>query len=177
MGLFTALCDASFVQRAGRRRLFYPWGSHGRGYEVRSEEEYLRLRRELAWLMRIGIFGMPIVALFTVERSGILPLVLLAPLLSVALLLRVVWLTRGLVPSEERIGAAEARARLADALSARSIRRVTAFFVGLGVLALGLFLAGEGAEFLALCIAMGLTAACFRWSLWGFKNWFGQRST
>jgi len=177
MGLFTALSDASFVQRAGRGRLFYPWGRHGRGYEVRSEQEYLRLRRELAWLLRIGIFGLPTVAFFTVERSGILPLVLLAPLLSVALLLRVVWLTRGLVPSEERISAAEARTRLADAVSARSIRRITGFFVGLGVLALGLFFAGEGAEFLALGIAMGLTAACFRWSLWGWKSRFGHRST
>jgi hypothetical protein len=176
MGLFTALSDASFVQRAGRRRLFYPWGCHGRGYEVRSEQEYLRLRRELAWLLRIGIFGMPTAAFLTAERSGILPLVLLAPLLSATLLLRVAWLTRGLARSGERISAAESRGRLAEALSARSIRRVTGFFVGLCVLALGLFFAGEGAGFLALGVAMGLAAAGFHWSLRGFKSRFGRRS-
>ncbi len=176
MGLFTALSDASFVQRPGGRRIFHPWGSRGRGYELRSEEEYRRLRREVAWLARIGIFGLPIVAGFTVPRSGILPVVLLAPLLTMLLVLRVAWLTRSLVPSEERISLGEARARLAEAVSAGGVQRITGFFVALAAVGLGLFLAGRGAEFLAVGIAMGLAAAYLRWSLWEWKRRFGRRS-
>jgi hypothetical protein len=174
MGLFTSLSDASFVQRAGGRRLFYPWGSRGRGYEIRSEAEYLRVRREVAWMLRIGIFGLPIAACLGAERYGILPFVLLAPLLSVALLLRMVWLTRGLVPSEERLSAAEARTRLADAVSARSMRVITGFFLALGVVALGFYLAGGGAGLLVLGIATGLSAALLRWGISAFKGRFGQ---
>lgn len=177
MGLFTSLSDSSFVQRAGARRLFYPWGSRGRGYEVRSEAEYLRLRRQVAWILRIGIFALPIVAVFTAPRYGILPFVFLAPLLSVVLLLCVVWLTRGLVPSEERLSAAEARARLADALTGRSIRVITGFYLVLGGACLGFFLAGEGVWFLVLCIPIGLAAAYMHWSLSRFKRRFGQQGS
>lgn len=176
MGLFTALADSSFVRNPQGRLLYYPWGSAGRGYQIRSDEEYLRLRGENAWLMRIGILGLPAVASITVERFGILPIVCLALLVSAAYLLWIVWSTRGLAPTEERISRAEARARIADALSARSIRWMIGFFSTLAALGFGLYLGGGSADFLAVGAAMALTAGLLGGAASWFKRRFGRRS-
>jgi hypothetical protein len=47
LGYFEGLTSGSFKTAQDGRRLFFPWGVLGRGYVLASEEEYLRLRRQV----------------------------------------------------------------------------------------------------------------------------------
>jgi hypothetical protein len=176
MGIFTAVADSGFVRRPDGKILYFPWGARRRGYEVPSEARYLRMRREIAFLAWTGIFGLPIFVVLTADRFGLWPAIVLAPVLSVVLVFRIFWSTRGLVRSDERISEAEARAQLADAVSPRSIRRATAFFVVLGAIALGFYLAGQGKEFLASAVMVFLGGAIVRGIMLGFKRRYGRRT-
>jgi len=44
MGYFDDLADKRFMTARDGRRLFFPWGSFGRGYVIASEQDYERLR-------------------------------------------------------------------------------------------------------------------------------------
>ena len=177
LGLFAALAESAFVRRDDGVVLYFPWGSSGRGYEIGSEREHRRLRRELAWISRFGFLGVPIAACFTLATFGLLPLFVLGPLLGTALLLRILWSTRRLLPCAERIGRDEARARLAAALSPRRIRRVTGFFLALGAVSLVLLFTGDDrAGALVACLAAGIGAASMHGILSSIARRYGPRS-
>lgn len=46
MGYFDALASVSFKTASDGSRLFFPWGSLGRGYVIASEHDYQRLRQQ-----------------------------------------------------------------------------------------------------------------------------------
>jgi hypothetical protein len=47
MGYFNGLTSSSFKLTPDGRRLFFPWGILGSGYAIASEQDYLRLQRQL----------------------------------------------------------------------------------------------------------------------------------
>jgi hypothetical protein len=110
LGYFATVAESAFARREDGALLCFPWG-FGRGYLVRSEEEHLRLRRELAWLSRIGMFGFPVAVFFLYPFLGLLPTLAAAPILGLEIFGRVAWTTRRLVPSAEWLGWREGRAR------------------------------------------------------------------
>ena len=55
MGYFDALTSSSFKTTEDGRRLFFPWGTLGRGYAIPSEEEFERLRRRVKAYLAISL--------------------------------------------------------------------------------------------------------------------------
>ena len=47
MGYFDGLTSGSFKTTREGRRFFFPWGVIGHGYEIASEQDYLRLRQQV----------------------------------------------------------------------------------------------------------------------------------
>jgi hypothetical protein len=47
MGYFDALTSSSFKTAPDGRRLFFPWGTLGRGYVIGSEPDFKRLERQV----------------------------------------------------------------------------------------------------------------------------------
>jgi hypothetical protein len=99
MGYFDALTTSSFKTAQDGTRLFFPWGIRGSGYRIPSEENYLRLRRQIkAYLM---------VSLVLIIVSG--PLLGYPRSFAIAALLigfYLVWVRqalRGLTKSSERL--------------------------------------------------------------------------
>jgi hypothetical protein len=175
LGLFSAVAESAFVRRGDGVVLFYPWGSSGRGYAMRSEREHRRLRRELAWILRIALLGLPLAVTFFPDE--VVPRALpVALLLALVLLLRIFWLTRRLPPCAERISKHEAGARLAAALSRRRIGRVTRFYLVLAAASFVLFFAGWGAPALIAGILAALGAAVIRAILGSIRDRHVPRS-
>ena len=55
MGYFDALSSVSFKTTQDGRNVFFPWGRFGRGYELRSQDEYRRLKDGLSVYYLVGI--------------------------------------------------------------------------------------------------------------------------
>ncbi len=55
MGYFDALTSSSFKTTKDGHRLFFPWGTIGRGYIIPTEEEYERLRRKVKIYLIISL--------------------------------------------------------------------------------------------------------------------------
>ena len=51
MGYFDALTSSAFKTADDGGKLFFPWGTLGRGYVLGSDEDYLRLRRQIKIFM------------------------------------------------------------------------------------------------------------------------------
>jgi hypothetical protein len=55
MGYFNGLTSSSFKIMPDGRRLFFPWGILGSGYAIASEQDYLRLHRQLKGYMIVSL--------------------------------------------------------------------------------------------------------------------------
>jgi Na+/H+ antiporter NhaB len=55
MGYFDALTSSSFKTTEDGRRLFFPWGTMGRGYRVESEEQFQRLQRQVKTYLMVSL--------------------------------------------------------------------------------------------------------------------------
>ncbi len=66
MGYFKGLTSSSFKIMPDGRRLFFPWGVLGAGYAIASEQDYLRLQRQLKGYMIVSLV-LIIIAPYLVE--------------------------------------------------------------------------------------------------------------
>ena len=55
MGYFDALTSSAFKTTPDGRRLFFPWGALGRGYEIGPEQNYETLRRRIKLWTIVGL--------------------------------------------------------------------------------------------------------------------------
>ena len=55
MGYFDALTSSAFKTTPDGRRLFFPWGALGHGYEIGPEQDYETLRRRIKLWIIIGL--------------------------------------------------------------------------------------------------------------------------
>jgi hypothetical protein len=55
MGYFDALTSSAFKTTPDGRRLFFPWGALGRGYEIGPEQDYETLRRRIKLWTIVGL--------------------------------------------------------------------------------------------------------------------------
>jgi peptidoglycan/LPS O-acetylase OafA/YrhL len=118
MGFLDAICEGSFVRRTDGRLLFFPWGALGRGYVIPSEERCRRMRRELKILFVVNLCALPILVVPFHERVGLLPFAAAALALVGFAVLRLALMTRGLVPTPERLARREGIERTLRALRA-----------------------------------------------------------
>jgi hypothetical protein len=51
MGYFDAITSSAFKTADDSRKLFFPWGTLGRGYVLGSDEDYVRLRGQIKLFM------------------------------------------------------------------------------------------------------------------------------
>ena len=55
MGYFDALTSSAFKTTPDGRKLFFPWGALGRGYEIGPEQDYETLRRRIKLWIVVGL--------------------------------------------------------------------------------------------------------------------------
>ncbi len=79
MGYFDALTSSSFKTTEDGQQLFFPWGILGRGYNIPSEQEFERLRRQIKAYM---VVSLPLI-IAVITWKGILGGVVLFPILTV----------------------------------------------------------------------------------------------
>ncbi len=102
-GYFNALTAGYFKTGADGRKLFFPWGTMGRGYVIPSEQRYESMHRQIKIYMiaTLVLIITPIAAQFYITGIAI----------SVAIMaFYAAWapfLKRGLEPSEERMSIGE----------------------------------------------------------------------
>jgi len=134
MGYFDALTSASFRTAQGGSRLFFPWGTWGRGYAVASEQDYERLRQQ----MKIYY----IVALVLVVGSAIVKIYSAAIVTVLLMGFYLVWmrlLLPRLQPSNERLSLPESmstQAHLHSAAGLWLLEIVSLVLAGGGVLSI-----------------------------------------
>jgi hypothetical protein len=117
MGYFDALVSSSFKVAQDGHRLFFPWGTLGRGYVIDSEEDFRRLERLIKMFMVVSLI---LVIGLSSFGSYLQSFVVAVPLIG----FYAVWaryLTRRLQPSNERLSLKESIASQARAHSARSL--------------------------------------------------------
>jgi hypothetical protein len=158
MGYFDALTSSSFKTTDDGRRLFFPWGTLGRGYDIPSEEELERLRRHVKAYM---VVSLPLI-IVAVTWKGFLGGVALMPVLIVPYVLWTQSQCRRLSRTDEKLTlsesvAGQARAHSTVGLWLLELGALT--FVGAGVLILLLdpsnwLLAGGSIAFFGLCAVM-----------------------
>jgi hypothetical protein len=120
MGYFNALTECCFKTAQDGRKLFFPWGTLGRGYIIETQQDYERLERQVRLYMSlvlpsaIGASG-----LFT--YFGLFTVTLLVAFWAIG---TSIWLhraKRGLQPSKERLSLQENMTTQALALGAGGV--------------------------------------------------------
>jgi len=159
MGYFDALTSGAFKTAQDGRRLFFPWGVLGSGYELPSEQDYERLRR---WVK-----GYMIVSLVLIIALGMLNAYLVGGIVVVLLMASyAVWaqmVVRGLQPSGERLSMHESMTTQAVTHSAGTLwalEIVSLLFVATGIVIL-VFDPGEWLIALASTVFFGACAVVF----------------
>jgi hypothetical protein len=134
MGYFDALTSGTFKTGQDGQRLFFPWGTLGRGYVIESESDYERLRQQVKAFLAVGLIL--IIGLMSV-RAYLLGLAVAA----MWYVLYIVWTARtlrGRQSSKERLTSREVMAVQART---HSLIFLWAAAIGsLGFLAAGIFL-------------------------------------
>jgi hypothetical protein len=111
MGYFDALASSAFKTADDGRKLFFPWGTFGRGYVLSSDEDSVRLRGQIKTYMIAGLS--PIVVL-GVLRSFLAFAVIAAVFTG----FYAVWM-RYLLP---RLGASDERLSLEESITSQARR-------------------------------------------------------
>jgi hypothetical protein len=101
MGYFDAIASSAFKIADDGRKLFFPWGTLGRGYVLGSDEDYLRLRGQIKIFM-IAALGL-IVVLGALQSYSYLVFVAVTPVLIGFYAVWMAYRLRGLQPSDERL--------------------------------------------------------------------------
>ena len=104
MGYFDALTSGTFKTTPDGKRLFFPWGTLGRGYIVGTETDYERLRSQVKTSLAVGR-----VVIIVLTGTHAYQLGFAAAAVWCALYVAwVAWRLRGLEPSNERLTRREA---------------------------------------------------------------------
>jgi hypothetical protein len=110
MGYFDALISSAFKIADDGRKLFFPWGTLGRGYVLGSDEDDVRLRRQIKIFM--------IAALGLIVMSGALQSYLVsAAAMPVLIGFYAVWMAY-LLP---RLGASDERLSLEESMMSQAL--------------------------------------------------------
>ncbi len=113
MGYFDALTSSSFKTTEDGQQLFFPWGTLGRGYNIPSEQEFKRLRRQIKAYM---VVSLPLIIAVVIWK-GILGGVVLIPILTVPYVFWAQFQCRRLRRTDEKLTLSESYAGQARALS------------------------------------------------------------
>jgi hypothetical protein len=155
MGYFDALISGTFKTTPDGKRLFFPWGTLGRAYVVRTEADYQRMRSQIKTSLAAG---MVVIIALVATRAYQLGFAATA-LWCVLYAGWVAWRVRGLDPSDERLTWREATTAQARTHSALFLW--FGAICSLGFVAVGIFMltvdssqplvAGGGILFFGFC--------------------------
>ena len=168
MGYFDALTGSAFKTADDGRKLFFPWGTLGRGYVLGSDEAYAQLRGH------IKLYTMAALALI-VAPSALQMYVISAAATAALLVFYAAWmayLLRGLAASDERLSLTESMTSQALGHSATvlwSLEITSLAFVGLGALIV-VFDPANWLTATASMLLFGLCAAAFAFMLVARRN-------
>jgi hypothetical protein len=135
VGYFDGLTSGSFKTTASGQRLFFPWGSLGRGYRIESEERFQQLRRQVKTYLMVSL---PLTVAIVVSRDA-LGLAAVAALVAVLIVGYAIWAVaqcRQLATSEERLTYGESvanQARAHNTVMLWALEIASLLFVALGV--------------------------------------------
>ena len=117
MGYFDALTSGAFKTTPDGRRLFFPWGAMGRGYEIGPEQDYETLQRHI----KLWIIVALVLTLVALQLLGLLAgFIVMAAMLAFYLgWMR--YVLRSLRPSAERLTVRESMTTQARAHSPASL--------------------------------------------------------
>src|SRR5687767_9421400 len=93
-GYFNALTSGAFKVTPDGRRLFFPWGVLGRGYEIPSESDYQRLHR----LMKIYVVASLVLIIAPIAAGYMLTGLAMSMVLVAFFVAWTPYLLRGLKP-------------------------------------------------------------------------------
>jgi hypothetical protein len=113
MGYFDALTGSAFKTTPDGRKLFFPWGALGRGYEIGPEQDYETLRRRIKLWTIIGL----VLILVTSQLLGFLASLIVTAAMLAFYLGWMQFLLRSLRPSDERLTVRESMTTRARTLS------------------------------------------------------------
>lgn len=99
MGYFDALTSSAFKTTPDGRKLFFPWGALGRGYEIGPEQDYETLRRRIKLWTIVGLA----LILVTSQLLGFLASFIVTAAMLALYLGWMQFLLRSLRPSDERL--------------------------------------------------------------------------
>jgi hypothetical protein len=135
MGYIDALTSSCFKTAQDGSKLFFPWGTLGRGYVIPSQPVYERLQRQVSAVMALTL---P-VSITVVVLSNLFGLTIVALAIVLCIACAMVWtryVVRGLQPTTERLSLQESitsQARLHSPALLWSILIVSLVFVGAGI--------------------------------------------
>lgn len=130
MGYFDALTSGTFKTTPDGQRLFFPWGTLGRGYVVASEKDYEGMRQQVKSYL---IVGMILIIGAMAGREYVLGFAA-AGVWCALYVAWTAWRLRSLQPSRERLTSREVMAE-----QARAHNPIFLWFAGIASL---VFLAG-----------------------------------
>ncbi|MBU2754910.1 hypothetical protein HFU84_12995 [Acidithiobacillus sp. CV18-2] len=163
MGYYDALTSGSFKTTPDGRRLFFPWGTLGRGYAIPSEKDFERLQRHIN---AYYVISLPLVIL-AVRLQGFLGGALISLPLIVLYAVWARYQCRRLQQTDEKLTLSESVAG-----QARAHSTVGMWLLEIGVLILiggglfGLFLnPSNWLMFTASIAFFGLAAVQIAWML------------
>jgi hypothetical protein len=113
MGYFDALTSGAFKTTPDGRKLFFPWGALGRGYEIGPEQDYETLRRRVKLWTIVGL----VLILVTSQLLGFLASFIVTAAMLAFYLGWMQFLLRSLRPSDERLTIRESMTTQARAQS------------------------------------------------------------
>ena len=100
MGFLDQLSDRAFRRSKDGQRLFFPWGTFGRGYFVPFAEDEQRIKRESSILLAVCL---PFGFLMIILHGNLLVVGGLFVVLAILTFFGPLYLKRGLEPSTERL--------------------------------------------------------------------------
>jgi hypothetical protein len=99
MGYFDALTSGAFKTTPDGRRLFFPWGALGRGYELGPEQDYETLR----WRIKLWTIVGLVLIIVTSQLLGFLPSFIVTAALIAFYFGWMRYVLRSLRPSDQRL--------------------------------------------------------------------------
>jgi hypothetical protein len=135
MAYFDALTATAFKTTQDGRRLFFPWGTSGRGYVIVAEQDYKRLQKQMKTYIVVSLvlmMGGIVLQSYLIAFGSLIIFTAFYP----------VWasyLVRNLQPSQERLSLEESlisQARARSAIVLWTFEVIALVFVAFGILVL-----------------------------------------
>lgn len=162
-GYFNALASSSFKVTADGRKLFFPWGVLGGGYDIPSEQDYERLQRQI----KVYTIAAMVLVIAPIAIRYFLTGFVIAALLMLFYVLWVPYLVRGLKRTDERLTMRETvstQARTHNAPTLWLMQFASLAFVAIGIVML-IVEPGMWPVALMSIVFFGFCAMVFAWML------------